>query len=83
MRTSRLLSERAVHLLHSSPLSLRWCWRVPVVQHLDGEDQVEDEASNESVKDEWVVNFLNSCEDARKRASKVVEDLQNKLDHIF
>ena len=49
--------------------------RIPVVHHLDGKNKVEDKASNESVKDEWVVDFLDGCEDAGERSGEVVKDL--------
>ena len=49
---------------------------VPVVDHLESEHSVEDEARDEAVKDELVVDFLESREDARKRAEEVVEDLE-------
>lgn len=48
---------------------------VPVVDHLESEHGVEDEARDEAVKDELVVDFLEGREDARKRTEKVVEDL--------
>lgn len=75
LRTSCLLNKWAVCLLDWSSLLLSWCWRVPIVNHLDREHKVEDEASHKSVKNEWVVNFLDSCEDAGKRSGEVVEDL--------
>jgi hypothetical protein len=38
---------------------------VPVVDHLESEDGIEDEAGNEAVKDELVVDLLEGCEDTR------------------
>lgn len=49
---------------------------VPVVDHLQSNDGVERKASHEAVEDQLVVHFLKSGEDARQRASKVVEDLK-------
>jgi hypothetical protein len=48
---------------------------VPVVDHLECENGVEDETRNEAVKDELVVNFLEGCENTREGAEEVVEDL--------
>lgn len=62
-RGSRLL---ALGLLRGS---------VPVEDHLESKDGVEDEAGDESVEDELVVNFLEGCEDSRQRTGQVVKDL--------
>ena len=51
---------------------------VPVVDHLDGEDGVEDKAGDEAVQNELVVDLLESGEDSGKRAGEVVEDLGGK-----
>lgn len=51
---------------------------VPVVHHLRGENDVEGKASDESIKDELVVNLLDRGEDAGKRSDEVVEDLTEK-----
>lgn len=48
---------------------------VPVVDHLEGKDRVEDEARNEAVQDQLVVDLLESGEDARQGTGEVVEDL--------
>lgn len=61
--------------LAASSLLLRRRGAVPVVQHLGGEDHVEGEAGNETVKDQLVVDFLESSEDAREGTGEVVEDL--------
>lgn len=50
-------------LLLVDPLA-RWC--IPVVQHLDGEDSVERESCDVTVKDDWVGDFLDGGEDARQ-----------------
>jgi hypothetical protein len=50
---------------------------VPVVDHLESENGIEDEARDEAVKDELVVDFLKGCEDTRKGAEEVVEDLES------
>jgi hypothetical protein len=49
---------------------------VPVVDHLESENGIEDEAGNEAVKDKLVVDFLEGCEDAREGTEEVVEDLE-------
>lgn len=49
---------------------------VPVVDHLESEHGVEDEARDEAVEDELVIDFLEGREDAGKRAEEVVEDLE-------
>lgn len=49
---------------------------VPVVDHLKSENGVEDEARNEAVEDELVVDFLEGRKDAREGAEEVVEDLE-------
>ena len=51
---------------------------IPVVDHLRSQDQVERKASDESVKNQFVLDFLKSGEDAGERAEKVVEDLNKK-----
>jgi len=48
---------------------------VPVEDHLESKDGVEDEARDESVKNELVVDLLEGCEDSGQRSGKVVEDL--------
>lgn len=48
---------------------------VPVVDHLDGEDEVEGEAGDESVEDELVIDLLEGGKDTGQRAAEVVEDL--------
>ena len=53
--------------------------RVPVVHDLQEEDEVERKAGDEAVEDERVVNFLESGEDARGGAEKVVDDLEALL----
>ena len=50
--------------------------RVPVVDHLESENEVEGEAGDEAVQDELIVNLLKGCEDARERAGEIVEDLR-------
>ena len=75
LRTSRLLDEWAVHLLHSTSLLLPWCRRIPVVHHLDSKDKVKDKSRNESIKDKRIINLLDGRENARQRSSEVVEDL--------
>lgn len=62
------------------PLSLRLRrGRVPVVDHLQRQDGVEREASNEPVQDELVVHLLQGREDARERAEEVVEHLHEQI----
>lgn len=52
-----------------------WRRAVPVVQHLGRKDHIEGEASNESIKNELIVHFLQGSEDAGEGASEIVEDL--------
>ena len=73
--TSCLLNKWAVGLLNGASLLLSWCWRVPVIDHLDSEHKVKDETSHESVEDERVIHLLDGCKNAGKRSGKVVEDL--------
>ena len=54
---------------------------VPVVHHLRGNDGVEREASYESVENELVWHFLQSCEDPRKRSQEIVKDLVIRVSH--
>ena len=75
LSTGCLVDKRAVSLPNWSTLLLSWCRRVPVVYHLDREHKVENEASNKSVKDKWVIHLLDCCEDSGKRSGEVVEDL--------
>jgi len=49
---------------------------VPVVDHLESENGVEDEARDKTVEDELVVDFLEGREDTREGAEEVVEDLE-------
>jgi hypothetical protein len=49
---------------------------IPVVHHLQSENGVEDEAGNEAVEDELVVDFLKGCEDTREGTEEIVEDLE-------
>lgn len=49
---------------------------VPVVDHLESENSVENKARDEAVEDELVVDFLEGCEDAREGTEEVVEDLE-------
>jgi hypothetical protein len=49
---------------------------VPIVDHLESENGIEDEAGNEAVKDKLVVDFLEGCEDAREGTEEVVENLE-------
>lgn len=49
--------------------------RVPVIDHLHGQNSVQSEASDEPVEDQLVVNLLESGEDARKGSGEVVENL--------
>lgn len=56
---------------------------VPVVSHLHSENGVEHEASDGSVQDELVVNFLKGSEDAGERAEEEVEDLDMKMSVHF
>lgn len=81
--TSGLLHEWAVGLLNRSSLLLSWCWRIPVIDHLDSEHKVEDEASYESVEDERIIHLLDGCENAGKRSGKVVEDLFYSSAHAW
>lgn len=48
---------------------------VPVEDHLESKDGVEDEAGDESIENELVVDLLEGCEDSGQRTSEVVEDL--------
>ena len=48
---------------------------VPIVHHLAGEDHVEGEAGDESIKDELVVDLLQGGEDAGQGSDEVVENL--------
>lgn len=48
---------------------------VPVVDHLHSENGIQGEASDESVKDQLVVNLLESSKDAREGSGEVVENL--------
>jgi hypothetical protein len=50
--------------------------RLPVQNHLQGEDGVEREAGDEAVEDDFVGDFLQGCEDAREGAEEVGEDLR-------
>jgi hypothetical protein len=52
---------------------------LPVVDHLDRQDEVQDETCNEAIENEVVVDFLQGSEDARQGASEVVEDLNVRL----
>ena len=49
--------------------------RIPVKNHLQREDSVESEPSDEAVEDDFVGDFLQGCEDAREGAEEVGEDL--------
>lgn len=51
---------------------------VPVPEHLDSEDHVKGEATNESVKDKLVVDFLEGRKDSRQGSDEVVEHLIRK-----
>jgi hypothetical protein len=57
-------------------LLVGWC--VPVIDHLDSKDGVECEASDESVEDQWIIDFLEGCKDPGKGSSEIVEDLDSK-----
>lgn len=48
---------------------------VPVDEHLQREDDVQDQASDEAVQNDFVVDFGESCEDSRKGTEEVGEDL--------
>jgi hypothetical protein len=50
---------------------------VPVVYHLQEEDEIQREARNEAVQNERVINFLKRGEDARERAEEVVDNLSS------
>jgi len=50
--------------------------RVPVQDHLQGEDGVEREAGDEAVEDDFVGDFLQGGEDAGEGAEEVGEDLR-------
>lgn len=51
---------------------------VPVVDHLHGENGIEDKAGDEAVEDELVVDLLEGGEDSGERTGEVVEDLAGK-----
>ena len=69
-----LLSSRLVQPVRRSADLARGA--VPIVDHLEGEDGIEDEARDEAVEDELVVDFLEGCEDTGEGAEEVVEDLE-------
>ena len=48
---------------------------VPVDEHLQREDDVQDQASDEAVQNDFVVEFGESCEHSRKGTKEVGEDL--------
>lgn len=48
---------------------------LPVVDHLCRQDNVQDKPSNEPIKNELVVDFLQRGKDSRKRTDEVVEHL--------
>ena len=48
---------------------------IPVVHHLGSNYSIERKGCDEAVENELVRNFLQGSEDSRKRACKVVEDL--------
>jgi hypothetical protein len=48
---------------------------VPIVQDLQGQDQVQRKAGHVSVENERVVHLLQSGEDPRQRSKQEVEDL--------
>lgn len=50
--------------------------RIPVQDHLQGEDGVEREAGDEAVEDDFVGDFLQGGEDAGEGAEEVGEDLR-------
>jgi hypothetical protein len=58
-------------------LSVLGCRRVPVVDNLEEEDEVEREACNKAIEDERVVDLLERGENTCERAEKVVDDLEN------
>jgi len=49
--------------------------RVPVDHHLQGEDDVQHQAGEETIEDDGVVDFGEGGEDSRERAEEVGEDL--------
>ena len=49
-------------------------WAVPVVEHLSSKDGVEAEASDETVQDELVIDFLQGGVDSGQGAEQIVED---------
>ena len=50
--------------------------RIPVVDHLEREDCVQEEARDEAVENKLVIDLLQCGEDSRQRSGKVVEDLK-------
>lgn len=52
---------------------------VPVIDHLQGQDQIQGETSKEAVQDQLIVHFLQSGEDPCQRPSEIVEDLRSKI----
>jgi hypothetical protein len=55
---------------------LRLGWRIPIVDDLAGENEVESEAGDISVKDEGIVDFLERGENATEGSKEEVKDLK-------
>jgi len=60
-------------LLLLAPSLSRGC--VPIVNHLERQNQVEREPGHESIQNQLVIHLLQRREDARKRSDEVVEHL--------
>ena len=57
--------------------------RIPVPEHLDGQDNVQGEAAEETVEDDGVVDLGDGREDAGKGAEEVVEDLWRYVRYLY
>lgn len=53
--------------------------RLPVHEHLERKNSVEDEAGDETIEDDFVGDFLQSREDAGEGAEEVGEDLLDRV----
>lgn len=55
---------------------------VPVVDHLQSQNQVEHEACHNAVEDDFVIDFLESRVDPRERSNEIIEHLNNKKSSV-
>ena len=48
---------------------------VPIINHLSGQNRIENEPGHEAIQDQLIIHLLQRREDTRQRSSKVIKHL--------